>query len=48
VPDLADEAIRDLVRARDDAVREQRNARHRLKAMRERLAVPPCLPGIGT
>jgi transposase len=33
VPDLADEAIRDLVRARDDAVREQRNARHRLKAM---------------
>jgi transposase len=33
VPGLADEAIRDLVRARDDAVREQRNARHRLKAM---------------
>jgi transposase len=33
VPDLADEAIRDLVRARDDAVREQRNARHRLKAL---------------
>jgi transposase len=33
VPNLADEAIRDLVRARDDAVREQRNARHRLKAM---------------
>jgi transposase len=33
VPDLADEAVRDLVRARDDAVREQRNARHRLKAL---------------
>lgn len=33
VPDIADEAIRDLVRAREDAVREQRNARHRLKAL---------------
>lgn len=33
VPDLRDEAIRDLVRAREDAAREQRNARHRLKAM---------------
>lgn len=33
VPDSADEAIRDLVRAREDAVREQRNARHRLKAL---------------
>lgn len=33
VPDLADEALRDLVRAREDAVREQRNARHRLKAL---------------
>ena len=33
VPDLADEAVRDLVRARDDAVREQRNARHRWKAL---------------
>ena len=33
VPDAADEAIRDLVRAREDAVREQRNARHRLKAL---------------
>jgi len=33
VPDLADEAFRDLVRAREDAVREQRNARHRLKAL---------------
>ena len=33
VPDAADEAVRDLVRAREDAVREQRNARHRLKAL---------------
>jgi transposase len=33
VPDSADEAVRDLVRAREDAVREQRNARHRLKAL---------------
>jgi transposase len=33
VPDGADEALRDLVRAREDAVREQRNARHRLKAL---------------
>ena len=33
VPDSADEAMRDLVRAREDAVREQRNARHRLKAL---------------
>ena len=33
VPDEADEAMRDLVRAREDAVREQRNARHRLKAL---------------
>lgn len=33
VPDVADEAVRDLVRAREDAVREQRNARHRLKAL---------------
>ena len=33
VPGAADEAVRDLVRARDDAVRECRNARHRLKAM---------------
>jgi transposase len=33
VPDCADEAIRDLVRGREDAVREQRNARHRLKAL---------------
>jgi transposase len=33
VPDAADEAVRDLVRARDDAVRERRNAHHRLKAL---------------
>jgi len=33
VPSAADEAVRDLVRARDDAVRECRNARHRLKAL---------------
>ena len=33
VPDSADEAMRDLVRGREDAVREQRNARHRLKAL---------------
>ena len=33
VPDAGDEAVRDVVRAREDAVREQRNARHRLKAL---------------
>jgi transposase len=33
VPGPADEAVRDLVRAREDAVRKQRNARHRLKAL---------------
>lgn len=33
VPDDGDEAVRDLVRAREDAVREQRNAWHRLKAL---------------
>ena len=33
VPGAADEAVRDLVRAREDSVREQRNARHRLKAL---------------
>lgn len=33
VPDAADEAVRDLVRAREDAVRECRSARHRLKAL---------------
>jgi len=31
VPDTVDEGMRDLMRAREDAVREQRNARHRLK-----------------
>jgi transposase len=40
VPDGADEAIRDLVRARDDAVREQRNGRHRLKALLLRNGTP--------
>lgn len=33
VPEAGDEAVRDLIRAREDAVREQRNARHRLKAL---------------
>jgi transposase len=33
VPGAADEAVRDLVRAREDAVRECRSARHRLKAL---------------
>ena len=33
VPGPADEAVRDLVRAREDSVREQRNARHRLNAL---------------
>ena len=33
VPEAADEAVRDLVRAREDAVRECRNARHRLNAL---------------
>ena len=40
VPDAGDEAIRDLVRAREDAVREQRNARHRLKALLLRNGTP--------
>ena len=40
VPDGADEAVRDLVRAREDAVREQRNGRHRLKALLLRNGVP--------
>ena len=39
VPGPADEAVRDLVRAREDAVREQRNARHRLKALLLRNAI---------
>lgn len=33
VPDAEDEAIRDLLRAREDAVKAQRNARHQLKAL---------------
>lgn len=33
VPGVADEAVRDLVRAREDSVRECRNERHRLKAL---------------
>ncbi|MEJ6003806.1 IS110 family transposase [Paucibacter soli] len=40
VPDGVDEAVRDLVRAREDAVREQRNGRHRLKALLLRNGVP--------
>ncbi len=40
VPGTADEAVRDLVRAREDAVRECRNARHRLKALLLRNAKP--------
>lgn len=33
VPDERDEAVRDVVRGRSDAVRNQRDARHRLKAL---------------
>lgn len=40
VPDAVDESVRDLVRAREDAVREQRNGRHRLKALLLRNGVP--------
>ena len=40
VPDAGDEAIRDVVRGREDAVREQRNARHRLKALLLRNGTP--------
>jgi transposase len=40
VPGPGDEAVRDLVRARDDAVREQRNGRHRLKALLLRNGIP--------
>jgi transposase len=40
VPGAGDEAVRDLVRARDDAVRECRNARHRLKALLLRNGIP--------
>jgi transposase len=40
VPNGVDEAVRDLVRAREDAVREQRNGRHRLKALLLRNGIP--------
>nr|WP_310383165.1 transposase [Roseateles sp.] len=40
VPDGVDEAVRDLVRAREDGVREQRNGRHRLKALLLRQGIP--------
>jgi transposase len=40
VPDGVDESVRDLVRAREDAVREQRNGRHRLKALLLRNGIP--------
>jgi transposase len=40
VPGAGDEAVRDLVRAREDAVRECRNARHRLKALLLRNGIP--------
>jgi transposase len=40
VPDIADEAVRDLVRAREDAVRECRSVRHRLKALLLRNGTP--------
>jgi hypothetical protein len=40
VPGRADEAVRDLVRGRDDAVRECRNGRHRLKALLLRNGIP--------
>jgi len=33
VPEVADEALRDLVRAREDVVAMQRQARHRLQAL---------------
>ena len=39
IPGAGDEAVRDLVRAREDAVRECRNARHRLKALLLRNAI---------
>jgi len=40
VPDAADESMRDLVSAREDAVREQCNGRHCLKALLLRNGVP--------
>ena len=42
VPGPVDEAMRDLVRAREDSVREQRNARHRLKALLLRNGIAYC------
>lgn len=39
VPGAADEAVRDLARSREDAVRECRNARHRLKALLLRIGI---------
>jgi len=39
VPGVEDEAIRDLCRARDDAVRDQRAAKHRLKSLLLRLDI---------
>jgi len=40
VPGPADEAVRDLVRALEDSVRECRNAHHRLKALLLRNGIP--------
>jgi transposase len=40
VPDAGDEDVRDLVRAREDALGKQRNARHRLKALLLRSGIP--------
>ncbi|MET0520231.1 MAG: transposase [Burkholderiaceae bacterium] len=40
VPDGVDEAVRDLVRAREEAVREQRNGRHRVKVLLLRNGIP--------
>ncbi|TDP74508.1 transposase [Roseateles toxinivorans] len=40
VPVGVDEAVRGLVRAREEAVREQRNGRHRLKALLLRNGIP--------
>ncbi len=40
VPGEADEAVRNRVRAREDAVREQRNGPHRLKALLLRKGTP--------
>jgi len=40
VPDAADEAVRDLMRARDDAVKAQKSARQQLMALLLRLGKP--------